>query len=96
MEFYPRLIRSFLRPYFTVLCKPSAAEKLAVALVVAADGLPAFPYANAAYTPIRPLKHEYRKMLVQNYIMFYWVEEKEKVVTVARVIYARRDYEKLL
>ena len=78
------------------LCNPSAAQKLAVEMVEAADGIPVFPYANAAYTPIRPLKHEYRKLLFQNHIMFYWVDEKEKVVTVARVIYSRRDYEKLL
>lgn len=78
------------------LCNPAAAEKFALAMVEAANGLRAFPYANATYAPIRPLKHEYRKMLVQNYILFYWIEEKEKVITVARVIYARRDYEKLL
>lgn len=78
------------------LCNPIAAEKLAVELVEAPDGIPSFPYANSAYIPIRPLKHEYRKLIIHNYIMFYWVDEEEKVVTVARVIYARRDYEKLL
>lgn len=78
------------------LCNPEAAEKLALEMIEAADGLPAFPYVNAAYIPIKPLKHEYRKLLVQNYIMFYWVDEKEKTVTMARVIYARRDYKKLL
>ena len=78
------------------LCNTPAAEKLAVELIKASDGIPKFPYANAAYTPIKPLKHEYRKLLVQNYIIFYWIDEKEKVVTVARIIYARRDYKKLL
>jgi plasmid stabilization system protein ParE len=29
-------------------------------------------------------------------IMFYWIDEIEKRVTIARVIYALRDYEKLL
>ena len=28
--------------------------------------------------------------------MFFWVEEEKKTVTVARVIYAARDYGKLL
>lgn len=74
-----------------VLCNPAAAERLAVALIEAGDSLLRFPYANPVYTPIRPLKHEYRKRLVQNYILFYWVDEAEKLVTVARVIYARRD-----
>ena len=78
------------------LQNPTAANQLAVELIEAGDGIPRFPYANPAYTPIRPLKHEYRKLLVQNYAMFYWVDEVEQLVTVARVIYARRDYERLL
>ena len=78
------------------LNNPTAANRLAVALVEAADTIPKFPYANPSYTPIRPLKHEYRKLLVQNYLMFYWVDEAAKLVTVARVIYAKRDYGRLL
>ena len=46
--------------------------------------------------PIRPLKHEYRKLRVRNYLVFYWVDEERKLVTVARMIYARRNYEGLL
>ena len=78
------------------LSNQTAAEKLAVELIEAGDSIPEFPYSNPAYTPIRPLKHEYRKKLVQKYMMFYWVDEGEKLVTVARVIYAKRDFERLL
>ena len=78
------------------LQNPTAADQLATELVEAGDGIPRFPYANPAYTPIRSLKHEYRKVLVQNYFMFYWVDEAEQLVTVARVVYAKRDYERLL
>lgn len=78
------------------LNNPAAVDRLAVELIEAGDGIPAFPYANPAYIAIRPLKHEYRKLLVQNYLMFYWVNEEKKLVTVARVIYAKRDYELLL
>jgi len=78
------------------LCNPQAAEKLAYEMIEAAGRLCIFPYANAIHAAIKPLPREYRKQIVQNYIMFYWVDEKEKLVTVARVIYARRDYEKLL
>ena len=62
----------------------------------AAESVLTFPYATPAYQPIRPLKHEYRKILVQNYLMFYWVDEEKKLVTVARVVYAKRDYGRLL
>lgn len=78
------------------LNNPTAADSLAVELIEAGDHIPEFPYANPAYIPIRPLKHEYRKVLVRNYLMFYWIDEEKKVITVARVIYARRDYEALL
>ena len=77
------------------LKNPSAANHLAEALVEAADSILKFPYASPAYIPIKPLKHEDRK-LVQNYLIFYWVDEQRKCVTIARVIYAKREYELLL
>lgn len=78
------------------LQNPTAADQLAMELIDAGDGIPKFPYANPAFIPIKPLKHEYRKLLVQNYFMFYWVDEVKRLVTVARVVYAKRDYERLL
>lgn len=78
------------------LGNPIAADKLATELIEAGDDIPKFPYMNPAYTPIRPLKHEYRKLLVQNYFMFYWVDEDKKLITVARVIYARSDFERVV
>ena len=78
------------------LQNPSAADHLAVELVEAAEGLVGFPYAQPVYFPIRPLKHEYRKLLVRNHLMLYWVDESKKLITIARVIYAKRDYGQLL
>lgn len=78
------------------LQNPDAADRLAGELVNAVEGVLLFPYATPTYQPIRPLKHEYRKILVQNYLMFYWVDEEKKLVTVARVVYAKRDYGRLL
>lgn len=69
----------------------AAAEKLAEELVEAAERIAVFPYANPAFVPIRPLKREYRKRAVKNYLIFYNVDEERKTVTVARVIYARRE-----
>jgi addiction module RelE/StbE family toxin len=73
-----------------------AAEKLAVELIESADRLIDFPYANPVYHAKKPLKQEYRKLKVHNYIMFYRVDELEKRITIARVIYSRRDYENML
>ena len=74
------------------LQNPSAAERLAAELIEAGEGLSRFPYANPVYLPVRPLKHEYRKLPVRNYLMFYRVDEEKKQVTVMRVIYAKRNY----
>ena len=78
------------------LSNPRAADQLAAALIDAAERLCEFPYANPAYFPVKPLKHEYRKSMVQNYLMLYWVDEAGKTVTIARVVYARRNYGQLL
>ena len=78
------------------LHNPAAANRLATSFLEAADRAATFPYAAPSYNPIRSLKHEYRKLVVQNYLMFYWVDEQEKVVTMEYVTYAKRDYEQLL
>jgi len=78
------------------LFNPKGADKLADEMIDAAERLADFPHINAIHQTIKPLNKEYRKLIVKNYIMFYWIDEKEKRVTIARVIYARRDYEKLL
>ena len=77
----------------TTLKNRSAAERLSSKLITAIEKNVSFPYANPAYTPVRPLLHEYRKLLVENYMVFYWVDEAQKCITVARVIYARSDYD---
>lgn len=70
---------------------PHAAESLMMGFDVAIEGLAEFPYSHPAYIPIRPLRHEYRRIMVGNYGVFYWVDEQSQTVTVSRVIYAKRD-----
>lgn len=78
------------------LKNPSAANRLAAALIEAGDRIPSFPYANPVYHSLRPLQHEYRKLIVRNFLLLYWVDEAEKRITIARVIYAKRDYRAML
>ena len=59
------------------LKNPIAADRLAVELVGAAESVLTFPYALPVYQPIRSLKHEYRKILVRNFLIFYWVDEED-------------------
>ena len=78
------------------LSNPTAAENLIEEMLESADRLAIFPYSNAVYVPLRPLNHEYRRLAVKNYILFYWVDEDKKTVTIARVIYSHRNYNRLL
>ena len=39
---------------------------------------------------------EYRKLFVNNFIVLYWVDQKEKTVMVEQIVYARRDIDSLL
>lgn len=74
----------------------SAAEKLLLQIRKMTSVLEQFPYTYQAYVPIRNLNHEYQRAVVEKYLVFYWVDEQEKKVTVARIIYSRRKYEDLL
>lgn len=78
------------------LANPDAAERLAEKMIESAENLRDMPYKCPIYIPVKPLKYEYRKLIVQNYIMFYRIDEDKKLVTIARVVYSGRDYEKLL
>ena len=99
VEYLPSAVQDMVEivVYITQeLNNPTAAERIAQRLTEAGESLRDFPYAQPAYAPLRPLKHEYRKLLVENYMMLYWVTEAKKRVTIARVVYARRNYAKLL
>lgn len=78
------------------LKNPQAAVKLAEKFIESTEALRKFPYANQVYQPIRLLKYEYRKLIVDHYLMFYTVDEENKTITIMRVIYARRNYEDIL
>lgn len=78
------------------LSNPTAADNLAEKMVSEAENLTDMPYKCSVYISPRPLNYEYRKLLVNNYIMFYYVDESKKLITIARVLYAKRDFRKLL
>ena len=75
---------------------PDAAEKLAEELVSAENTLEKYPYKNRVYHPVKDLTHEYHRVPVGNYGMYYWIDEDTHTVTIARVIYQRRDIDRLL
>lgn len=74
-----------------VLCSPNTAERLTSDIVAACESLSSMPYRHRVYASIRPLKHEFRALRVDSYLVFYWVDEEEETVIAARVIYRRSD-----
>ncbi len=99
IEYLPAALRDLteIALYISnVLQNKKAALDLTQEIVGNVDGLAGFPYKNAVYLPIRPLKYEYRRMAVKNYLIFYRVDEDLKQVTVVRIIYARRNIGEIL
>lgn len=78
------------------LSNPAAATRLKEKITFEAKKLPENPYIYAVYGSPFPLKYEYRKLLVKNYTIFYYIDENEKAVKIARVIYAKRNFSNIL
>ena len=78
------------------LGSPGSARTLAKKLVDGIESLSSLPYRRPVFVPMRPLAHEFRSLRIANYLVFYWVDEPTRTVTVARVLYARADSEKTL
>ena len=99
LEYLPVVLKDMLdivKYIGNELKNPAAAENLANEFIESAESLTEFPYSNPVYYPIRPLKNEYRKLIVKNFIMFYYVDEPKKTITIARVIYVKRDCGRIL
>lgn len=69
----------------------AAAYRFAERATSAMQSLSTLPTRCSLYVPPKPLRREYRKLAVDNYLIFFWVSEEQEIVTVARVLYAGRD-----
>ena len=104
IDYLPSALRDLteISDYIGVkLNNPEAADRLSENLVSMIEKLAEMPYRHPVYFSlasfsVKPLKFEYRKMVVKNYLVFYWVNEENHLVTIARVIYGGRNIEQLL
>lgn len=55
----------------------------------AVSSLASMPYRRRVYRTLKPLAHDYRSIGYGNYLAFYWVDEGESSVVVARVLYSK-------
>ena len=75
---------------------PTTAKKLAKKFLDGERSILSFPYGNSIYNSRKKLIHEYRKIRIDNYLMFYIINENTKVITIVRVLYQKINLNNIL
>lgn len=78
------------------LLDPDTAKKLVGKIKEAVLSFGEMPNGHALLMDSGLAAQGIRKFVVDNYIVFYVVSEKEETVTVLRILYVRRDWEHML
>jgi toxin ParE1/3/4 len=78
------------------LREPATAVKLVEKIKVSVMSLATFPLRHNLVVDEHLAAQGFRKIIIDNYIAFYIVSEKEQTVTVMRVLYGKRDWLHLL
>lgn len=73
-----------------------AAENLMDKIENSIMRLIAFPYSFSLVLNEPLKKRGYRKLIVDNYMVFYLVDEREHQVIVMRILYGASDYQTIL
>jgi len=78
------------------LLEPETARKVISKIANGINSLEDMPLRNALVADERLAYKGIRKIMVDNYIVFYIVTEENKTVTIIRILYGRRDWMNLL
>ena len=78
------------------LANPKAAADFADALDEKYEMLEEHPFMFELSRNERLAQIGYRRFIVGNYVALYLVDEKLHVVTIARIFYGKREYEKFI
>ena len=78
------------------LREPSIAIKLVGNIKEAVMSLEQMPTRHSLLSDANLVVQGIRKIMVDNYIVFYIVSEKDNVVTIVRILYSRREWFNLL
>lgn len=78
------------------LREPSIAQKLVNLIKEEVMSLKEMPTRYSLLADEILQRQGLRKLLVENYIVFYIVEEKDSTVTIVRILYGRRNWVDLL
>lgn len=89
-------LRDIVRYISAQLSSPMTALKMMDNVEEAIKGLAVMPQKCPLVAEERLAMMGYRKLFVKNYIVFFTINEKSKVVDVERILYARRDWRHIL
>lgn len=89
-------LRDIVQYISAQLSVPMTAMKMMEAIEEALAKLADMPHGYPVLRDDRLASMGYRRVDVKNYTAFFTINEKEKVVDVERILYARRDWANLL
>ena len=89
-------LRDIVRYISSQLSAPITALGMMELFEKAISGLAEMPQSRPLVADDRLFSMGYRKLIVKNYIVFFTINEKEKVVHVERIPYGRRDWMRIL
>ena len=74
----------------------TAAINLFKDFIKGASSILNLPYGLSEYKSKHKLKNIYRCIKIKNYLMFYTINEKEKIITIVRVLYKKMNINSML
>jgi len=89
-------LRDIVRYIAAQLSAPITALNMMETIEKAIEKLSDMPQSYPPVIDDRLSSTGYRKLNVKNYIVFFSINEKDKVVDVERILYARRDWLRIL
>lgn len=78
------------------LSAPISALNMIELFEEALAGLSDMPQRHSFVSDERLAQMGYRKLLLKNYVVFYSIDEVNKVVDIERIMYSRRDWLRIL
>ncbi|MDF2936280.1 MAG: addiction module toxin, RelE/StbE family [Paenibacillaceae bacterium] len=89
-------LRDIVRYIASQLSAPVSALHMMVLLEEAMTDLADMPQRCPFVVDERLSQLGYRKLTVKNYVVFFSIDEKNRVVDIERILYGRRDWLRLL
>ncbi|MDR1051346.1 MAG: type II toxin-antitoxin system RelE/ParE family toxin [Deltaproteobacteria bacterium] len=89
-------LRDIVNYIIMQLSAPLAAKTLLETLEKSLFGLEDMPYSHQLVRDERLSILGYRKLIVKNYVIFFIINEDDKVVDIVRILYGRRNWLNIL